>query len=123
MKKFFLLAITVFAFSCMNAQGSPADSLLEYTGKYKFPDGSPFTEVTITLENGVLTASSSAGSSELKRREGDVFDIVAYSGTATFKRNEEKKVRRVQVQVEDLDIEGEKTEGLYLSGIFRWYRN
>jgi hypothetical protein len=120
MKKLLLLAITLFAFSCMNAQGSPADSLLEYAGKYKFPDGAPFTEVTITIENGVLTATSSAGSSELKRREGDIFDIVAYSGTATFKRNEEKKVKRLQVQVNDLDIEGEKTEGLYLSGIFRW---
>jgi uncharacterized protein DUF3471 len=123
MKKIFLLAITAFAFSCVNAQGSPADSLLEYTGKYKFPEGSPFTEVTITIDNGVLTASSSAGSSELKRRTGDIFDIVAYNGTATFKRNEEKKVSRVQVQVDDLDIEGEKTEGLYLSGIFRRYRN
>jgi hypothetical protein len=121
MRKLLLFVVAVFAFSFSDAQENPADSLKEYTGKYKFPEGAPFPEVTIVLENGILTASSVAGSSELKRREGDVFDIVAYGGTATFKRNEEKKVNKVQVQVNDLDVEGEKTEDGSLSDIFwRW---
>ena len=122
MKKIVLLAITVCAFSCIKAQSSPADSLKEYTGKYKFPDGTPFTEVTIALENGVLTASSVAGSSELKRREADTFDIVAYGGIAIFKRNDEKKIKKLQVQVNDLDVEGEKTEEGSLSAVLWRYR-
>jgi len=121
MKKILLLFVTIAAFSFVNAQSSPADSLKEYTGKYKFPDGGPFTEVTIAIENGGLTATSAAGGSELKRREGDIFDIVAYGGTAIFKRNDAKVITKLQVQVNDLDIEGQKTEGLYLSTEF-WHR-
>jgi len=121
MKKLLLLILIITAASFANAQSSPADSLKEYTGKYKFPEGTPFSVVTISLENGSLTATSEAGTSELKRREGDIFDIVAYGGTATFKRNDEKKIIKVQVQVNDLDVEGEKTEGLYLSTEF-WHR-
>jgi hypothetical protein len=123
MKKIIVLAIAIFAFNSINAQNSPADSLKEYTGKYKFPEGSPFPIVTIALENGMLTATSVAGTSELKRREGDTFDIVAYSGVVIFKRNEEKKIVKAQVQVNSLDVEGEKTEEGSLSGIFRRYRN
>lgn len=122
MKKLLLLILTAVAFNLAKAQTpSPADSLKEYTGKYKFPEGTPFSEVTISIENGILTASSASGGSELKRREGDTFDIVSYSGTAIFKRNEEKKVVKLQVQVNDLDVEGEKTEGLGLS-IGYWHR-
>ena len=56
-------------------------------------------------------ASSAAGSSELKRREGDVFDVVAYSGIATFKRDDAKRIVRLQIQVQDVDAEGEKIDG------------
>jgi hypothetical protein len=125
MKKLLLLAFAVCAFSFINAQTpvpSPADTLKEYVGKYKFPDGSPFSEVNIALENGVLIASSAAGSSDLKRREGDVFDVVAYGGTATFKRNDTKKVIKLQVQVNDLDMEGDRVEEGKLSDIFWRYR-
>jgi Domain of unknown function (DUF3471) len=123
MKKFLLLVVTVCAIGFVNAQTpSPADSLKEYTGKYKFPEGNPVAEITIALENGVLTASSAIGGSELKRREGDVFDVVAYGGTAIFKRNDEKKITKLQVQVNDLDMEGEKAAEGSLSDIFWRYR-
>jgi hypothetical protein len=123
MKKLLLLLITVCAFGFVNAQTpAPEDSLKEYTGKFKFPEGNPVTEITIALENGVLTASSAIGSSELKRREGDIFDVVAYGGTAIFKRNDEKKVTKLQVQVNDLDMEGEKAAEGSLSAIFWRYR-
>jgi hypothetical protein len=125
MKKLLLLAFAVCAFSFINAQTpvpSPADTLKEYVGKYKFPDGSPFSEVNIALENGVLIASSAAGSSDLKRREGDVFGVVAYGGTATFKRNDTKKVVKLQVQVNDLDMEGDRVEEGKISDIFWRYR-
>ena len=97
------------AFLSVNAQ---TDSLQQYTGKYKFPDGSPVTEITMTVENGLLMASSAMGSTEFKPTSTvDVFEIVAYGGTATFKRTE-GKVTGVSIQVGDVNIEGTKTEGL-----------
>mgnify|MGYP001576080853 CR=1 FL=1 len=96
----------------VNAQ---TDSLLQYAGTYKFPDGSPVTEITVTLDSSGLTANSAMGSSELKKTEGDVFEIVAYGGTATFKRNGENKISAVQILVGDINMEGTKTEGLMMS--------
>ncbi len=71
------------------------------------------TEVTVSLENGLLFAVSEMGSSELRRTEGDVFDIVAYGGIATFKRKE-GKVNGVQMIVGNLTLEGERTEAFCL---------
>lgn len=112
MKYFFLSLIMMISFLTVNAQN---DSLKQYTGTYKFPDGSPVTEITVTLDSTGLYANSALGSSELKRTEGDVFEVVAYGGTATFKRNAENKVSGVHVLVGDLNIEGTKTEGLMIS--------
>lgn|SRR5690606_15502440 len=110
MKKLFLSLFTILSFSLVNAQ---TDSLQEYTGKYKFPDGSPVTEIGVVLENGMLTATSAMGNSELRKTDSkDVFEVVAYSGTATFKRNTEGKVMGVQIQVQDINMEGTKTEGI-----------
>jgi hypothetical protein len=112
MKYFFLSLITMTSFLAVNAQ---TDSLKQYTGTYKFPDGSPFTEIIVSLDSTGLTASSALGSSELKRTEGDVFEVVAYGGTATFKRNADNKISGVHVLVGDINVEGTKTEGLMIS--------
>jgi hypothetical protein len=112
MKSFFLSLIALTAFLTVNAQ---TDSLQQYTGKYKFPDGSPVTEITVTLDSTMLTANSAMGSSELKRTEGDVFEIVAYGGIATFKRNAENKISGVLIQVGDINMEGTKSEGLMIN--------
>ena len=112
MKKVFLFLIMTTGFLTINAQN---DSLKQYTGKYKFPDGTPFTEIIVTLDSTVLMASSALGSSELKRTEGDVFEVVAYGGTATFKRNADNKISGVHVLVGDIDVEGTKTEELMIS--------
>ena len=115
MKKIIFLAVTMAAFAFVNAQTpSPVDSLKEYTGKYKFPEGNPVTEITVVVENGVLTATSAIGSSELKRSQGDVFELVAYSGIATFKRNGDGKLVKLRIQVNELDMEGDKTDGIFL---------
>jgi len=99
----------MFGFIAVNGQ---TDSLKQYIGKYKFPDGSPVSEITITVENGLLMASSAMGSTEFKPTSTvDVYEIVAYGGTATFKRKEEK-ITSVQILVGDVNIEGVKTEGL-----------
>ena len=119
MKKFIFLSVLFFAFAAVQAQ---TDSLQQYTGKFKFPDGSPVTMVTVSLEAGVLTASSNLGSTELKKTEGDVFEVVTYGGTATFKRNTEGKISGVRIQVNDIDIEGTKTEDAAFTGITRSFK-
>lgn len=110
MRKLFLLLLVSISFGAVNAQ---ADSLTQYTGKYKFPEGSMVSEVNVTIENGSLFAGSAAGQSELKKTaDKDVFEIVAYNGLATFKRNADGKVTGVKIEVNDAVMEGTKTESI-----------
>jgi hypothetical protein len=112
MKKTLLSFFVLFGFLTVNAQ---TDSLQQYTGKFKFPDGSPVTEITVSVDNGLLMAASAMGSTEFKpTSERDVFEIVAYGGTATFKKKE-GKVTNLHILVGDVDMEGEKTEGIEFS--------
>ena len=122
MKKLFLSLLVVISFLSVNAQ---QDTVLQkYTGKFKFPDGSPVTEINFTVENGVLMGASAMGSSEFKKTDTEnVFEIVAYGGTATFKKNAEGKVRSVQILVGDINMEGtkvESTEGVEFYGFINY---
>jgi len=112
------LMLSFFAISLTFIAVAQEDTTLQqYTGKYKFPEGSVVTEVNVAIENGVLLANSPMGSSELKKTEADVFEIVAYGGTATFKRTE-GKVSGVQMIVGDMILEGTKAENtISLAGI------
>ena len=111
MKKILLLVFALTGFFMLHAQQTPAaDSLKEYTGKYKFPEGSVVAEVIVVLENGILQASSVMGGSALKRIEKDLFEVVAFSGTAQFKRGQEGKINGVKIEVEDLVLEGTRSE-------------
>ena len=108
MRKIVLLFLMAVAFSNVNAQ---VDSLQEYTGKYTFPEGSPVTEIGVIVENGVLTATSVMGNSELRKTDSkDAFELVAYSGLATFKRNADNKITSLLIQVQDINMEGMKAE-------------
>lgn len=98
-------------------QAQPDTTLQQYTGKYKFPDGNVISEMTVTIENGILMAGSVMGNSELKKTEGDVFEVVAYSGTATFRRTE-GKITGVQIIVRDIIMEGTKSESLDIAPVF-----
>lgn len=128
MKKYFILAGLLISSIFSMAQ---TDSLQSYTGKYKFPDGSPVTEIGVVLENGLLTATSVMGNSELRKTDTkDVFEIVAYSGTATFKRADDGKIKMMRVQVQDIDMEGVREEAaVFLQSYDRlqindiWYMN
>ena len=112
MKKLFLVLTIALIGMAANAQ---TDSLQQYTGKFKFPDGSPVTEITTTIENGVLMASSAIGTTEFKATStAGVFEVVAYGGTATFKKKEGKVVTLL-IQVADVNMEGTKTDGTNLS--------
>jgi len=108
MKNIFLSLLMIIGSLSLNAQ---TDSLEQYTGKYKFPDGSPVTEIGIVIENGSLMATSAMGNSEFRRTDTkDVFEVVAYAGTATFRRNDQNKVVGVLIQVQDITMEGSKAE-------------
>lgn len=109
MKKFILSILVLVSFVAVNAQQDT--TLQKYIGKYKFPDGSPVTEINVTIENGVLTATSAMGSTELKKTETEhVFEVVVYSGLATFKKNTEGKINGVQIVVGDMTLDGTKVE-------------
>jgi hypothetical protein len=107
MKKIFSLLFAVIAFAAAHAQ---ADSTLkEYAGKYNFPDGSVVTDVTVTYDNGALSMVSSAGTSSLEKTSDiDVFTITQFQGTASFKRNDDKKVHKVVVDAMGYHLEGSK---------------
>jgi hypothetical protein len=122
MKKILLTVFALFSIILVNAQSAPAkDSLDAYLGKYKFPEGSAVTEIGVVIEEGSLIATSAMGNSALKKMEGDVFEVVAYSGVATFKRNEGGKVIGVKIEVGDMILEGTKTEGIHTQELFAKY--
>jgi hypothetical protein len=111
MRKLLLFIYAIGSSFILSAQQNPqTDSLKEYTGKYKFPEGSEVTEIKVVVENGVLWANSDKGNSELRKIEKDVFEVVTYTGTATFKRDENGKVNRLYIEVGDLKMEGSKSE-------------
>lgn len=118
MKKLILSFLVLVSVIAVHAQ---TDSLQEYTGKYKFPEGSPVNEIGVIVENGVLTATSAMGNSEFKKTDTkDVFEVVAFGGSATFKRNAEGKITTLLIQVQDITMEGSKSEGIYVDR-FRSY--
>lgn len=103
MKKiFFLLAISIFTGIALYAQ----DSLKVYVGKYKFPEGSVVPEIEVILENGALSFKSAMGTTPVERNGGDEFSIPAYSGTATFTRNEAKKITGLHIEASGTVLDG-----------------
>ena len=111
MRKLLLFFFAIGSSFILSAQQTPqTDSLKEYTGKYKFPEGSEVTEIKVVVENGLLWANSDKGNSELKKIEKDIFEVVSYTGTATFKRDENGKVNRLYIEVGDMKMEGTKSE-------------
>jgi len=120
MKKLLLLLFALSGTLILSAQQTPkSDSLTEYIGKYKFPDGSEVTEIRIVVENGVLWAKSDKGDSELKRIEKDSFEVVTYTGTATFKRDEKGKVNVLHIAVGDLIMDGTRSEEYNLAEVIK----
>jgi hypothetical protein len=107
-----LLFFTTGTMLVQAQQNAKADTvaLKEYTGKYVFPEGSEVAEVKVYLENGLLMASSEQGSTELKRIDKDVFEVVVYTGTATFKRDDKGKVNSVYIEVGNMILDGKKVE-------------
>lgn len=107
MKKFCLLFSFIIITKLALAQ-TPADSLQEYTGIYKFPPGSEIVSLEITIVNGGLFGNTNMGSGSLVRVNKDTFSIPEHNGTAYFSRNAEKKVVRIHLEVGELILDGDK---------------
>lgn len=123
MKKIFLSSLLILvSFIVVNAQ---QDSLLQkYTGKYKFPEGSVVSEINVTIENGILTATSAMGATELRKTDTEnVFEIVVYGGTANFKKDTVGKIATLQILVGDINIEGTKSDGTSIASMFKYIIN
>ena len=120
MTKLLLLLVILSGNLMLSAQQTPKpDSLAEYTGKYKFPEGSDVTLIKIVVENGALWAKSDKGDSELKPLGKDSFEVVTYTGTATFKRDDKNKVVGLHIAVGNLIMDGTRSEDDNLFGLNR----
>jgi len=110
MKKLFIFFLIV-SVTTVNAQ----DTLQQYAGKYVFPEGAPVPEVEVISASGGLTMTSVAGNSSLVQLGSDSFQIVEFSGTAVFKRSEDKKVNAVHIEAMGYVLEGQKQNtGLWI---------
>jgi hypothetical protein len=116
MKKLFSILIACSFFASVSAQ---TDSLFQYTGTYVFPDESVVPTVDVAVADGALTMSSPAGSSPLTQLGVDSFQIVQFSGTAVFKRGDDKSVNAVHIEAMGYILDGVKQKnGIW---IFREY--
>jgi hypothetical protein len=103
----FLLCLSAMA---INAQADPAPPppLEDFIGKYVFPEGSVVPEIDITVTNSVISMNSVAGASTCTRLGADSFLIDQFSGTAVFKRGEDKKVTGVHIEAMGYILDGQK---------------
>lgn len=105
-----LLALSACVLIALNANAAPKRQVdtaySQYYGKYTFPDGSPVSEVEITLEDTLLTVTSSMGSAFLTKIDTDSFSMSKYDGTLVFKRDDSKKVHHLLIYVQGMVLEG-----------------
>jgi hypothetical protein len=111
MKKLLFLFFAIICSLTAFSQQTPADSTFQqYTGKYKFPEGSVVAEVTVMLEGANLTMTSPIGTSPLEKKEEDIFVITQFQGTAKFNRDASKKIIGVTINAGGYLLEGTRTE-------------
>ena len=110
MKKIALLSFLLIGFA-FSISAQTDTTLKQYVGKYKFLEGSVVADVTVTFDNGTLTMTSAVGSSSLEKQSEDVFVITQFQGTATFKRNDAKKIIGININAGGYVLDGTKEEG------------
>lgn len=109
MKKMFLMGMVFLGiFITVKAQESP---LKDYIGKYSFAEGSPVTEVVVSLQDTSLIVSSSMGSVPLEKKGVDTFYLSAYDALVIFKRNSDGVVEAVGINVQGMELIGKKSAG------------
>ncbi len=120
MKKIFLLSLLCAGICLIANAQEPADSSAQqYLGKYKFPDGSVILEANVSIENGALTMTSSAGTSPLVKKADDLYTIVNFQGTAKFNRDANKKITGVSILAMGYELEGTRTDAEALAGMLQ----
>jgi hypothetical protein len=107
MKKVTLL-LSLFILACCTLKAQ--DSLQLYVGKYKFPEGSVVAEISVILEDGKLSLNSAMGNAALEKTGEDQFSITQYGGTATFTRNQLKKITGIHIEAMGAILDGNKEE-------------
>jgi len=106
MKKILLMGIVFLGiFVSVQAQDSP---LKEYLGKYTFAEGSPVTEVVLTVQDSVLVSTSSVGAFPLDKKGVDTFYLAAYDALVIFKRDGNNVVTGVGINVQGMELIGTK---------------
>jgi hypothetical protein len=105
---FFMFLIAATVAKAQNPTATDTASLVEYKGVYKFPPGSVTESVEITIQNGALFGSSSAGSATFVRVNKDTFSLPEHDGTAYFSRNANKKVNHIHIEIGDTILDGDK---------------
>jgi len=107
MKKIILMAVILMGvFASVNAQTS---NLKDYLGKYVFPEGSPVTEVTLTIEDTVLTINSAMGATALEKKGVDTFYLAAYDAPIIFKRGSNNSVETLTIIVQGMELTAQKS--------------
>jgi len=107
MKKIILMAVILMGvFASVNAQTS---NLKDYLGKYVFPEGSPVTEVTLTIEDTVLTINSAMGATALEKKGVDTFYLAAYDAPIIFKRGANNSVETLTIIVQGMELTAQKS--------------
>lgn len=107
MKKMLLMGMVFLGiFATVQAQENP---LQAYIGKYQFAEGSPVTEVTITVEDTVLITTSGVGSFPLEKKGVDTFYLAAYDALVIFKRDANSVVESVGINVQGMELIGKRT--------------
>ncbi len=85
------------------------NAMEEFTGTFKFEQGSPVEKVNVVLKEGKLYGSSDQGSAELKpTTEKDKFELVGFDGTAIFKRDSGGKVSGLELNVQGNNLKASK---------------
>lgn len=88
-------------------------NMLEYTGRYIFPENNIAESLTVEQSNNLLKIVSSIGSADLKFIGDDSFEIPEYGGNAIFIIDETtQKVVGIKVSIPmgNIDLEGVKEE-------------
>lgn len=113
MRKFIIVLSALLLSVAGFSQDAPApdSSLQQYTGKYKFPEGSVVAEISVIIDGGGLVMTAPMGSSPLEKKEEDVFFITQFEGTAKFNRDASRKVTGVIINAMGFVLEGTRTEG------------
>ncbi len=108
MKKILLLSTLLLGvFISIQAQDT---TLTQFTGKYKFAEGSPVQEVVINVDKGTLVAASAMGSFVLQKTREPQYYIADNQSPVIFKRDSNKKVIGLSISVSSMVLEALKVE-------------